>query len=364
MPSGRMVSPPLGFIDLCARLPAQCVQNRYASESQLEAVRQWASRARWAAVFASTPGTSAGRPAFESERLGPTATIPSPPLLPLGASEAVALPRYRPLTLITQLTAVTGKPRATAALAREQDWTPSITAPEGTARRVAFSSMALAATVPPPNPSFDGTAGGQWNIARYAGAATVEDGPRPIAFRHGRAGPTPAARRVAPASMPALSSLPASPHEVPAQHATRSAGREERAWQPPRFQTDLTMAQLDAINRSINRAVRAVSDQAAFGKAEYWTIPRGDNAVGDCEDYVLAKREALIEAGTPAEALSIAVVRTRRGDLHTVLLVATSTGEVVLDNLSPWIVSWRAAPYSWRQRQARGSALTWIQPDA
>jgi predicted transglutaminase-like cysteine proteinase len=143
----------------------------------------------------------------------------------------------------------------------------------------------------------------------------------------------------------------------PAQADKTTPGED---WQPPRFFADLGMDQLNEINRTVNRAIRPTSDLAAFGKVEYWTIPRGSGAAGDCEDYVLAKRQALIQAGAPVESLSIAVVQTSRREMHTVLLVATRDGEVVLDNLTPWIVSWRAAPYTWLQRQARGSALTWV----
>jgi predicted transglutaminase-like cysteine proteinase len=118
---------------------------------------------------------------------------------------------------------------------------------------------------------------------------------------------------------------------------------------------------LQSVNRRINRSIRRASDVSAFGRDDYWNVPTGPRATGDCEDYVLAKRRVLIELGVAPEALSIAIVRTRQGESHAVLLVATAQGERVLDNLSPWVLPWEEAPYEWLQRQAPGQPLNWVQ---
>lgn len=119
-------------------------------------------------------------------------------------------------------------------------------------------------------------------------------------------------------------------------------------------------ALLNRINRMVNRRIRQASDQAVFGQADYWQAPVGDGAYGDCEDYVLAKRKALIEAGVPEAALSIAIVETRWGESHAVLLVTGETGEVVLDSLSSWISRWDRVDYVWRERQAPGQVFEWV----
>jgi len=83
----------------------------------------------------------------------------------------------------------------------------------------------------------------------------------------------------------------------------------------------------------------------------------------DCVGYVIAKREALIRAGLPAEALSPAVVRTRGGVSHAVLIVTTSDGDVVLDNLSPYVENWRRVDYEWIKRQVAtrsGPQWAWV----
>lgn len=123
-----------------------------------------------------------------------------------------------------------------------------------------------------------------------------------------------------------------------------------------------TLNALEGVNSRINRASRRSSDMDTFGAPDVWTAPSGPRARGDCEDYVLAKRRALIEAGVDPDLMSIALVRTRRGEAHAVLLVQTEDGEQVLDNLSPWVIRWDQAPYEWLERQTPGDPLTWVRP--
>lgn len=118
---------------------------------------------------------------------------------------------------------------------------------------------------------------------------------------------------------------------------------------------------LSRVNGDVNGAIQRMSDLSVYGLDDYWNTPLEDGIRrGDCEDYVLEKQRALIAAGVPRQALNIAVVTTRWGEGHAVLLVATSEGEYVLDNLSPWIVTWREAPYRWDRRQVNGEAFNWV----
>jgi predicted transglutaminase-like cysteine proteinase len=113
-------------------------------------------------------------------------------------------------------------------------------------------------------------------------------------------------------------------------------------------------------NDAVNRAIVERNDQEIYGVSEYWALPLETGLkVGDCEDYALEKRRALIAAGVPAHALSIAVVVTPQAQEHAVLLVATDRGEYVLDNLTPWVLPWTKTPYQWRERQVAGSASHW-----
>lgn len=124
--------------------------------------------------------------------------------------------------------------------------------------------------------------------------------------------------------------------------------------------TSGTWALLSHTNERINRAIAQRADADIYGVGELWATPLSDGrAAGDCEDYVLEKRRALIAAGLPREALSIAVVTTDRGLTHAVLVVATNKGDYVLDSLSAWILPWAKTGYTWKERQVDGSASRW-----
>lgn len=118
------------------------------------------------------------------------------------------------------------------------------------------------------------------------------------------------------------------------------------------------MKLIERINREVNREVQKSDDFDLYGLLEFWSLPRviDGKMYGDCEDYALEKRRRLIAAGVPAEALSMAVAVTSRGEGHAVLIVALESGDMVLDNLTPWATPWQDLNYRWVQRQVAGSA--------
>ncbi len=91
--------------------------------------------------------------------------------------------------------------------------------------------------------------------------------------------------------------------------------------------TEEVVTTLQRVNAQVNRSIRPRAD----GKVDVWTVGARS---GDCEDYVLAKRRQLINAGLPPSALRIAFVKTRGGEEHAILVVNTSRGKLVLDNLT------------------------------
>lgn len=146
---------------------------------------------------------------------------------------------------------------------------------------------------------------------------------------------------------------------------TRDPRSAQRTPETPRVLAELSSAEwreVSRINRRVNRQVRADSDERQFGRKDYWNVPRfrSGRMEGDCEDYVLRKREELIAAGVPEGALSIAIAKTRRAEVHAVLLIATPAGEFVLDNRSSWISRWYDVNYQWERRQIPGSK-TWVR---
>ncbi|WP_328799240.1 transglutaminase-like cysteine peptidase [Paragemmobacter ruber] len=112
------------------------------------------------------------------------------------------------------------------------------------------------------------------------------------------------------------------------------------------------------INRKANATIPAISDQAQYGRAEHWSLP-GDLG-GDCEDYVLYKKQALIAAGVPARSLLIAVVLDRRDSPHAVLILRTEAGDYVLDNVTDRILPWARTGYTFISMQNPDNPARWV----
>lgn len=118
---------------------------------------------------------------------------------------------------------------------------------------------------------------------------------------------------------------------------------------------------LRSVNNQVNGLMRATTDIQTYGIADYWNDPVLVRGVrGDCEDFALEKRRMLVEHGVPAAALSIAIVKTRLGEEHAVLVVSTDAGDYVLDNLAYDVRPWRRTGYTWIARQGPGDDLTWV----
>ena len=121
--------------------------------------------------------------------------------------------------------------------------------------------------------------------------------------------------------------------------------------------TEALWQQLLAVNAGVNQAVVPVTDEELYRVAEFWTYPNG---YGDCEDYALAKRRELINAGWPASTLLISVVKQANGEGHAVLLVRTDRGDLVLDNQIGTIDLWSQTPYKFIKRQSQANAGQWV----
>jgi len=120
------------------------------------------------------------------------------------------------------------------------------------------------------------------------------------------------------------------------------------------------LAQLDAVNRTVNHQIEPVTDIELYGLTDYWTIP---TTKGDCEDYVLLKRKRLMELGWPASALLITVVRDERGDGHAVLTARTMQGDFILDNKTDEIRVWHRTRYDFVMRQSYLNPRVWMSLD-
>lgn len=101
------------------------------------------------------------------------------------------------------------------------------------------------------------------------------------------------------------------------------------------------LVRVKRINSYFN-SFRAVSDRELWGLEEYWAAPAQFVArrSGDCEDFALAKYDALLRGGVAPIRLWLAPVRTvlprsRRIESHMVVIYQDPHGRRwVLDNLS------------------------------
>lgn len=116
-----------------------------------------------------------------------------------------------------------------------------------------------------------------------------------------------------------------------------------------------TLGLIDRINRDVNGAMRP---QAESGTVDVWKI---GGSSGDCEDYALTKRAALLRKGFPSSALLMTSVVTRRGESHAVLMVRTDRGDFVLDNLNSLVKPWSATGYRFVSMQSPDNPRMWVR---
>jgi predicted transglutaminase-like cysteine proteinase len=121
--------------------------------------------------------------------------------------------------------------------------------------------------------------------------------------------------------------------------------------------TQARWRELQEVNTFINHSVIPATDLDYYQSEEVWTIPETH---GDCEDYVLLKRQWLIERGWPTGSLLVTVVFDEVGDGHAVLMVRTSSGDFVLDNKTDEISFWYETAYRFVKRQSVSDPTRWV----
>ena len=121
--------------------------------------------------------------------------------------------------------------------------------------------------------------------------------------------------------------------------------------------TKETWDELNDVNVHFNKSIRSETDEKNYNRIEYWTY--ADDGYGDCEDFALEKRRALIKRGWPQSALSLATARNQRGELHAVLIAVTDHGDFVLDNATNFVDLWNKRPYQWVSLQEPDMPMVW-----
>lgn len=118
---------------------------------------------------------------------------------------------------------------------------------------------------------------------------------------------------------------------------------------------------LEDANDKVNYTIKPISDQMQYNEKDYWTLPK--TGWGDCEDYALLKRKVLIDGGWNEADLSIALVYADwfpKGEGHAVLLVHTSSGDMVLDNMRADILPWSETGYTYIKQQSGYDPNVWL----
>ncbi|KIP98150.1 hypothetical protein RU07_22445 [Agrobacterium tumefaciens] len=113
---------------------------------------------------------------------------------------------------------------------------------------------------------------------------------------------------------------------------------------------------LQQVNVQVNSSIIGRNDKKNGKSVDIWQVGAKS---GDCEDYALTKRRILMSKGYPAAALRIAVAYTSSGEGHAVLIAKTATGDVVLDNRTNVIKSWRNADLRWVKIQSGSNPHLW-----
>jgi len=141
----------------------------------------------------------------------------------------------------------------------------------------------------------------------------------------------------------------------PSECKSDPTGEERIGWYPETAQL------LDRVNRAVNTEIAPTVKSYGSDLRSGWQIAP---TIGDCNDYAVTKRHELTQSGLPARALRLAVVKTPSGVGHLVLVVATTKGDIVLDNLTAAILPWQQTGYQWLKIQSASDARFWYSVKA
>lgn len=118
-----------------------------------------------------------------------------------------------------------------------------------------------------------------------------------------------------------------------------------------------SLAKLQSVNARVNRMIKPVDDMKHHGVRELWSP---NVRQGDCEDYVLRKRNMLLRAGFKPGHLLIGV-GNRRGERHAVLVVRTQKGDMILDNMTDDVLPVNKSAMRVSKLQSPTDAKKWVK---
>lgn len=120
---------------------------------------------------------------------------------------------------------------------------------------------------------------------------------------------------------------------------------------------------LEQVTAYVNRLIVPTTDVAKHRVRERWELLdclKSGDCRGDCEEYVLMKRQLLLDSGWPVSALLITTVYDEKNEGHAVLTVRTNVGDFILDNKTDEVLRWDHTPYVYAARQSAIDPKAWF----
>ena len=119
--------------------------------------------------------------------------------------------------------------------------------------------------------------------------------------------------------------------------------------------TSKRWAELVAVNRDVNQSIIPKANTEGVAGEKWLISPKS----GDCGNFAVTKRHKLLALGWPARDLLLSEVVVPSGEHHLVLVIRTTSGDLVADNLSPNIRNWSATPYQWVRIESPSNPQIW-----
>ena len=113
--------------------------------------------------------------------------------------------------------------------------------------------------------------------------------------------------------------------------------------------TEKSWSLIKKINRDWNDKIQYESDSQHYHKTDHWEFPL--DLKGDCEDYAIAKKQALESHGIESH---FACCWVETGGYHAVLIIQTDKGDFVLDNRYDEVRNYADLPYLWHRIERSG----------
>jgi predicted transglutaminase-like cysteine proteinase len=113
--------------------------------------------------------------------------------------------------------------------------------------------------------------------------------------------------------------------------------------------------ELSSVNREVNRDIIPLRNLGGVATERWLLSP----ATGECHDYAVTKRHALLTRGWPSRSLLLSEVVTGSGEHHLVLTVRLKDVDLVLDNLNPNVRPVALTHYQWVRVESPSNPKYW-----